>query len=236
MGLMDLFGKKSPLVDCDKQLSNIAGRFGGAPQMTGDGDFSVMFIPDNKQALLNRNNVPNPNGMLELKVKVDAKYKQAFLEAAQAIADQTVYASGVLINDDSKGSRAELYPLDMLYAPLPQDRYPAWFKDIQANLKDPNQVLVYKVLAASDASKMNKPPRAEETRTLHTTFPYPPKPNFPKIKIDFEIRKVVNWKADFALNDDKIRQRIELDLSVESSKEDGPGAFVGDFVAYWGNE
>jgi len=236
MGLMDLFGKKSPLVDCDKQISNLAGKFGGQPQMTADGDFSVMFVPDNKQALVNRNNVPNPNGMLELKVKVDVKYKQAFSDAVLAIVDQPVFATGVLINDDSKGSRAELRPLDMLYAPLPPTRYPSWFKDIQANLKDPHSVLVYRIVAVSDASKNNKPPKAEETRTLNTNFPYPPKPNFPKIKIDFEIRKVVNSKADFALNDDRMKQRIQLDLSVESGKENGPGVFVGDLVAYWGNE
>jgi len=236
MGLMDMFGKKSPLVDCDKLLSNVAGKLSAQPLMSADGDFSAMFVPDNKQALVNRNNVPNPNGAMELKVKVDAKYKQAFSDAVQAFADQPVFTSGVLINDDSKGSRAEIHPLDMLYAPLPPARYPSWFKDIQANLKDPNSVLVYRIVAVSDASKSNKPPKAEETRTLHTTFPYPPKPNFPKIKIDFEIRKVVNWKTDFALNDDRMKQRIELDLSVESGKGDGPGVFVGDFVAYWGNE
>ena len=236
MGLMDLFGKKSPLVDCDKLLSNIQGKLSGPPRMSADGDFSVMFIPDNKQVLLNRNNVPNPNGMLELKVKIDPKYKQAFMDAVQPIADQTIFASGVLINDDANSSKALLQPLDMLYAPLPADRYPTWFKDIQANLKDPQSVLVYRIVAASDASKSNKPPKAEETRMLHTTFPYPPKPNFPKIKIDFEIRKIVNEKADFALNDERMKQRIGLDLSVESSKENGPGAFVGDLVAYWGNE
>ena len=236
MGLMDMFGKKSPLVDCNKLFSNLPGKLNGQPTMTADGDLSVLFIPENKQALLNRNNVPNPNGMLELKVNVDAAYRQAFLSGLEAILDQQVFISGVLINDDSQGSRAQVHPLDMIYAPLPPDRFPAWFKDIQSNLKDPNAVLVYKILAVSDASKGNKPPKAEETRMMTAHFPYPPKPNFPKIKIDFEIRKVVNSKTDFALNDDRFKQRIGLDLSVESSKQDGPGVFVGDLVAYWGNE
>jgi hypothetical protein len=236
MGLMDMFGKKSPLVDCQSDLSNIAGKLSGTPQMTAEGDFSAWFIPDNKPYLLNRNKVQNPNGMLELKVKVDASYRQAFQDAVTLLAGQTVYASGVLVNDDSKGGKAEIHPLDMLYAPLPADKYPAWFKDIQQNLRDPNAVLVYRIVAASDASKGNKPPRSEETRALRAVFPYPNKPNFPKIKIDFEIRKVVSSKTDFRLNDDRMRQRIELDLSVESIKENGPGVFVGDMVSYWGNE
>ncbi|HUO58218.1 MAG TPA: hypothetical protein VMV05_08585 [bacterium] len=236
MGWMDLFGKKSPLVDCKTYLSNISGKLYGNPRMKPEGDFSVWFTPDDKSRLKNRNGVPNPNGMLELEVKVVPQYRQAFQEAVTAMAGQTVFASGVLINDDSKGSKAEIRPLDMLYAPLMEDKYPAWFQEIRKNLKDPNAVAVYKVVAASDASKSGRPPQADESRAMQATVPYPPKPNFPKIKIDFEVRGSVNLKTDFKLNNNVMRQRIELDLGVESAKGDGPGVFVGDLVAYWGNE
>lgn len=236
MGLMDMFGKKSQLVDCHTFLSNIPGKLSGAPQTSPEGVVSVWFIPDDKKHLLNRNKAANPNGMMELKVKVNPSYRSQFLWALEGMAGQTVHATGVLINDDSKGGKAEIYPLDMLYAPLPPDRYPAWFKDIQGNLKDPNAVAVYRIAAASDASTSNKPPQSEESRVGQATFPYPPKPNFPKIKIDFEVRKTVDWKAEFQMNNDTFKQRINLDLGTASIKEDGPGIFVGDFVAYWGNE
>jgi hypothetical protein len=150
--------------------------------------------------------------------------------------EKPVFVSGVLVNDNSRGGKAEVYPLDMLYAPMTQEQFPHWFRDIQGNLKDPGSVLVYKIAAASDASKSNKPPQSEETRAVQASFPYPPKPNFPKIKIDFEIRKIVNWKTDFRLDNNQMKQRIDLDLSVESIKGDGPGVFTGDLVAYWGNE
>lgn len=236
MGLMDMFGKKSQLVDCQTYLSNIQGTLSGDVRMTPDGDFSVWFVPDNKSYLLNRNKVQNPNGMLELKVKVDPKYKQAFLDAVQAMVGQPVFASGVLINDDSQAGKAQVHPLDMLYAPLPSERYPGWFKAIQQNLKDPNSVSVHKIAAASDASKSNKPPQADETRAMRAFFSYPPKPNLPKIKIDFEVRKIAELKAEFQMNNETMKQRIALDLSLESAKKEGPGVFVGDFVAYWGNE
>lgn len=116
------------------------------------------------------------------------------------------------------------------------DQYPAWFKAIQGNLKDPNAVKVYRIVAATDASKSGKPPKADESRIVHASFPYPPKPNLPKIKIDFEVRAGLNLKADFRLNNDLMRQRIELDLGLETAKENGPGVFVGDFVAYWASE
>jgi len=236
MGLMDLFGKKSPLVDCQTYLVNIPGKLYGNPQMTPEGDFSIWFIPDQKSHLANRNKVDNPNGMMELKVKVLSQYRQVFADAVSAMAGQTVQATGVLINDDSKGGKTELHPLDMLYAPMLEERFPGWFQEIRKNLKDPQAVSVYRVVAASDASKSNRPPQADETRAMQATFPYPSKPNFPKIKIDFEVRGTVNLKADFRLNNNVMRQKIELDLGVDSAKGDGPGLFVGDLVAYWGNE
>jgi hypothetical protein len=95
---------------------------------------------------------------------------------------------------------------------------------------------VYRIVAATDASKSNKPPKSEESRTMRAFFPYPPKPNFPKIKIDFEVRAALNLKADFQLNNSQMKQRVELDLGLETIKENGPGVFVGDLVVYWANE
>ncbi len=236
MGLMDLFGKKSPLFDCNKYLANIPGKLAGPPMMSADGDFSVNFVPDAPQYLNNRNNVKNPNGQMALKVKVIPQYRQSFQDAVTGMAGQPVFASGVLVNDDSQGGRAEIHPLDLLYAPIPPDHFPGWFKDIQNNLKDPGAVLAYRVVAASDASKSMKPPRAEETRPLKAFFPYPNKPNVPKIKIDFEIRKTANMKADLYLSNDLVHQKIQLDMTVASVKDEGPGLFTGVLVIYWGNE
>jgi hypothetical protein len=236
MGLMDMFGKKSPLVDCNAYLSNAAGQLTGIPSVNPEGDFAARFIPDDKKYLLNRNQVANPSGYLDLKVKLDASGRQAFLQAVQTMQGKPVFVSGVMVNDDSLGGRALVQPLDAIYSPMEADQYPAWFKAIQGNLKDPNAVKVYRIVAATDASKSMKPPKTDESRAIHATFPYPPKPNLPKIKIDFEVRAALNLKADFRLNNDVMRQRIELDLGIETAKENGPGVFVGDFVAYWANE
>lgn len=236
MGLMDMFGKKSPLVDTNVYLSNVTGQLTGASGVTTEGDFAARFVPDDKKYLLNRNQVANPSGFLDLKVKLDAAGRQAFLQAVQTMAGRPVFVSGILVNDDSQAGKAQVHPLDMIYSPMEADQYPAWFKVIQGNLKDPNAVKVYRIVAATDASKSNKPPKADESRAAHASFPYPPKPNLPKIKIDFEVRAVLNLKADFRLNNDLMRQRIELDLGIETAKEDGPGVFVGDFVAYWASE
>jgi hypothetical protein len=46
----------------------------------------------------------------------------------------------------------------------------------------------------------------------------------------------LNLKADFRLNNSQMKQRVELDLGLETIKENGPGIFVGDLVVYWGNE
>jgi len=236
MGLLDMFGKKSPLVDCNVTLSNVPGQLTGIPGATSEGDFAVRFIPDDKKYLLNRNGVANSSGFLDLKVKLEPAGKQAFLQAVETMMGKPVFVSGVMVNDDSQGGKALVQPLDAIYSPVEADQYPAWFKAIQGNLKDPNAVKVYRIVAATDASKSAKPPKTDEARTVHTTFPYPPKPNFPKIKIDFEVRAGLNLKADFRLNNDVMRQRIELDLGIETAKENGPGVFVGDFVAYWASE
>lgn len=236
MGLMDMFGKKNPLVDGNLYLSNIAGKFTGAPGVSSEGDFAVRFVPDDKQYLLNRNKVANSSGHLDLKVKLEASGRQAFLQSVQNMQGKPVYVSGVVVNDDSQGGRVEVHPMDMVYSPVDPEQYPGWFKAIQAHLKDPNAVSVYRIVAATDASKSNKPPKAEESRTMRAFFPYPPKPNFPKIKIDFEVRATLNLKADFRLNNSQMKQRIELDLGLETIKENGPGVFVGDLVVYWANE
>ena len=236
MGLMDMFGKKNPLVDCNVYLSNIVGKFTGAPVVSSEGDFTARFVPDDKQYLLNRNKVANSSGHLDLKIKLEASGRQAFLQSVQNMQGKPVYVSGVVVNDDSQGGKVEVHPMDMVYSPVDPEQYPGWFKAIQAHLKDPNAVSVYRIVAATDASKSNKPPKAEESRTMRAFFPYPPKPNFPKIKIDFEVRATMNLKADFRLNNSQMKQRIELDLGLETIKENGPGVFVGDLVVYWANE
>jgi len=236
MGLMDMFGKKSPLVDGHKYFSNISGKLTGAPGVGPEGGFSARLVPEDKQNLLNRNQVANPSGHLDLKVQLEASGRQAFSQAVQSMQGKTIYVSGVAVNDDSQGGRVEVHPLDMIYGPLDPEQYPAWFRAIQNNLKDPQAVAVYRIAAATDASKSNQPPKAGEHRALRALFPYPPKPNFPKIKIDFEVRASLNLKADFRLNNDAMRQRFELNLELETLQENGPGIFVGELVAYWGNE
>lgn len=233
---MDIFNKKSPLFDCNRHLANIPGKLSGAPMMTADGDFSVNFVPDDPQYLNNRNNVKNSNGQMVLKVKVLPQYRQSFQDSVISMAGQPVFASGVLVNDDSQGGRVEIHPLDLLFAPINPGHFPGWFKDIQNNLKDPNAASAYRIVAASDASKSMKPPKAEETRPLKVNFPYPNKPNIPKIKIDFEVRKSANEKADLFLSNDLVRQKIQMDITVSSVKDDGPGIYAGVLVIYWGNE
>jgi hypothetical protein len=234
MGLFDMFSK-SPLVDCNTTLSNISGKIAGAPFVGPDGQFSVFFVPDDKKYLLNRNQTANGDGRLELKVNLDASGRHAFLDAVKSMAGKTILASGVLVNDDSRNSRAEVNPLDLLVAPLSPDQFPDWFKTIQQNLKDPNAVTVYRIAAASDASKSKRPPKADETRTVHSNFTYPPKPDATAIKIDFEIRKTLSVKADVRLSHEIMKDRIEMHSTVTSTKDEGPGVFVGDLVIYWGN-
>jgi hypothetical protein len=234
MGLFDMFSK-SPLVDCNKYLSNISGKIAGAPYVDADGQFSVFFIPDDKNYLLNRNQTANSDGRLELKVNLEASGRHAFLDAVKAMAGKTVCASGVLVNDDSRNVRAEVNPLDLLVVPLNPEQFPDWFKIIQKNLKDQNAVSVYRIAAASDASKSKRPPKADVTRTAHAFFNYPPKPNVTGVKIDFEIRKTVSVKADVQLSHEIMKERIEMHATVSSAKDDGPGVFAGDLVIYWGN-
>src|SRR5581483_815489 len=164
MGLMDMFGKKNPLVDCNLYHSNIAGKIAGPPSVSPEGDFTARFTPDDPKNFLNRNKVPNSSGTLDLKVKLEASGRQPFLQAVQGMQDKPVFVSGVGVNDDSQGGKAEIHPLDMIYSPLAPEQFPAWFKSIQANLKDPNAVAVYRIVAATDASKSNKPPKSEENR------------------------------------------------------------------------
>jgi hypothetical protein len=236
MGLMDLFGGKSKLHDCHLLLENVPGKFSGAPHLTPEGDFSVWFLPEDKKYLSNRNGVPNPNGLLELKVRLEPSRKQAFLDAASAMAGERVFIGGVMVNDEEHSSKALVQPLDLIYAQLPAAKFPVWFQEIVKNLPGPQVPIAFKVAAASDASKSARPPKADETRALKAFFPYPEKPQIPKIKMDFEMRKVVDLKTEFHLSPEAIRSRILMDLSVASAKQDGPGLFVGDFVAYWANE
>ncbi|HVZ80435.1 MAG TPA: hypothetical protein VHE12_06475 [bacterium] len=236
MGLMDLFGKKSTLLDTNQNLVNAPGKLSGAPSATAEGDFHARFVPDDKKYLLNINQTANPSGLLDLKVKLLPQGVQPFLQAVQSMQNKPIFVSGVLANDQAFAHRVVVQPLDMIYSPEDPEQYPGWFKAIQGNLKDPNAVAVYKVVAASDASKSAKPPRADESRTLKAVFPYPPKPNFPKIKLDFEVRASLNVQADFRPANMPMKERVELEVTLETAKENGPGVFVGDLVIYWGNE
>lgn len=236
MGLMDMFGGRSKLFDCNKTLENIPGKFSGVPHLSPEGEFSVWFTPEDPKHLLNRNGVANPNGLLELRVKLDPQRKQAFLEGAQALSGERVFVSGVLVNDEEHGSKALLCPLDLVHAQMPPEKFPAWFKAIVPNLPGPQVPVAYKVIAASDASKSARPPKSDETRALRAFFPYPEKPTLPKIKMDFEMRKATDLRTEFHLSPEPMKSRILMDLSVESAKKDGPGVFVGDLVAYWTNE
>lgn len=100
-------------------------------------------------------------------------------------------------------------------------------------MEDPQGALVYRVVSASDASKSSKPPRAEQTRPCLLQIPYPPKPDRPAMKIDFEIKKIAMVNADFDLSNDLVHQRIALEVTVKSAKEDGPGVFMGDLAVLW---
>lgn len=236
MGLMDMFGKKSTLRDTQQNLVNAQGKLTGAPNVSAEGDFHARFVPDDKKYLVNINQKANPSGLLDLKVRLLSEGAQSFLQAVQGMQNKPIFVNGVLANDQAFDNRVVVQPLDMIYSPQDPDQYPPWFKAILGNLKDPNAVAVYKVVAATDASRSAKPPRADEARASKAVFPYPPKPNFPKIKLDFEVRASLNVKADFRPVNVPMKERVELEVTLETEKENGPGVFVGDLVIYWGNE
>jgi hypothetical protein len=233
MGLMDMFSGKTFLADSGKYLANVPGKLLGPAKMSSEGDFNIAFVPDDKKWLANRNGKSNQNGLLELKVKITPTQSKAFIDSIQPLLGQTVYASGVLVDDDSQGGKAQVQPLDMIWAPLPQANYPDWFKNILGSLEDPQGALAYRIVSASDASKSPKPPRAEQTRQCHVQIPYPPKPDKSAMKIDFEIKKIVLVNADFDLSNDLVHQRIVLEVTVKSAKEEGPGVFIGDLAVLW---
>lgn len=153
MGLMDVFGKKSPLVDTGKYLSNVPGKLLGPAKLLPEGDFLVAFMPDDKKWLMNRDGKPNPNGLLELKVHVPESQAKAFLDAVQPFLGQAVHVCGVLAEDESQGSKTQVQPLDLIWGTLPIAHYPDWIKNIWGSLEYPDAAVVYRALAASDASK-----------------------------------------------------------------------------------
>jgi len=233
MGLMDMFSGKSPLVDSGKYLASVSGKLLGPAKINPDGDFSVAFIPDDKKWLTNRNGKSNVNGLMELKVKVTPNQSKVFLDSIKPLLGPDVYVSGVLVDDDSQGGKTQIHPLDLIWAVLPSANHPDWFKNIQTSLEDPQVAVVYRIVSASDASKGSKPPRAEQTRQCQLQIPYPPKPDKPSMKIDFEIRKIALVNADFDLSNDLVHQRIALEVTVKSAKEEGPGIFIGDLAVLW---
>jgi len=164
---------------------------------------------------------------------VTPNQSKVFLDSIKPLLGPDVYVSGVLVDDDSQGGKTQIHPLDLIWAVLPSANHPDWFKNIQTSLEDPQVAVVYRIVSASDASKGSKPPRAEQTRQCQLQIPYPPKPDKPSMKIDFEIRKIALVNADFDLSNDLVHQRIALEVTVKSAKEEGPGIFIGDLAVLW---
>jgi hypothetical protein len=161
---------------------------------------------------------------------------KSFVDFIQPLLGQAAFVTGILSEDAAQGGVILVQPLDVLWAMLPSVAYPEWFKNILGSLEDPQGATVYRVLAASDSCKGVKPPQSDKTRSQSIPFPYPPKPNKPSMKIDYEIKKNAMVNADFQLSTDLIHEKIALDLKVLCAKEEGPGVFIGDLAAFWRHE
>ncbi|HEY5037937.1 MAG TPA: hypothetical protein VIJ93_02585 [bacterium] len=238
MSFLDGVFGKNKLVDTTTYLSNVTGTLvqSPVPGLLEDGNASAWLLPDNKDNLMNRNKVPNKNGLLEMKIKAADKGKQAFVDALKAIAGQKVGVWGVLINDDAKEGRAEIRPLDVLWTQLPEAKYPAWVGEMRKNMRAPETLSVYKILSASDASTSGKPPRADETRTVKISIPYPPKPGPSYKDIKYEIKSLTNLNSDFQLSNEMVREKLVLNVTLQSAKEAGPTIFIADLAVFWNLE
>jgi len=148
------------LFDCGQYRSRIAGTLvnSPAPYVAPDGVMTAWLLPDDKSVLKNRNGKDNVNGLLELKVGVVEKARGAVGETLKALAGSKVTVFGVQVNNDAADGKVELYPTDLIAGPLPEERVPGWAGEIRKNIKDPANSVLYRVLAASDASP-HKPPR-----------------------------------------------------------------------------
>jgi hypothetical protein len=136
----------------------------------------------------------------------------------QPLLGLTAHVSGILCENEAQGGALLVQPLDVLWALLPTWAYPNWCRNAIGSLEDPQGALVYRVLAATDSCKGVKPPHSDKTRSQSIPFPYPPKPNKPSMKIDYEIQKSVMLNVDFQLSNDLIHEKIALDLKVLSVK------------------
>ncbi len=239
MGFLDkLMGKGGHWFDCQKTLSGLSGSLSRlpAPQIKKeDGLFSAYFVPDDKSVLNNRNGVRNQNDMLELRVRLDMDRGDMFYDAFFSVLNDKVWVAGALVNDDAKESKAELHPLDAIWALLPEDAYPEWVKGLRQNLRVPTQPMaVYRVMAVSDASKSGAPPPALEDRSLVIPIAYPPQPSgAPNMEIKYDIKPACVHNTDYQLNDERLKQRLELRLPLKALKNDGPTVFVADLAVFW---
>lgn len=239
MGFLDkLMGKGGKYVDCQKTLVGIGGILSRLPipqDRKEDGLFSAFLVPDDKNTLLNRNGVRNKNDMLELRFGLDAERGPVFFEALRKLVDHRVWVTGALVNDDAKDGKAELHPLDALWSRLPQSMFPEWVQGMKQGLKDPNtEIEVYRVLAVSDGAKSGAPAPSLENRQVKIPFAYPEAPSTignPELK--YEIKPTCVHNTDFQLNNERIRQQLELVVELKTLKKDGPTVFVADVAIFW---
>ena len=236
MGFLDgLMGKGGKWHDCQKSLQGLAGTLSRmpSPQVKEDGLLSAWFIPEDKSVLTNRNNVRNKNDMLELRLKLASAKQGPYLEALKAMADKKAWVSGALVNDDAKEGKAELHPVDLVWARLPLDLAPEWVKGMTRNLKDPfTEIQYFRILAASSDTKSGPAP-ALETHKAKATFPYPAKPPIPNPELKYEIKPLFDLNADIQLNHERIRDRLELVVELKCVKENGPTVYGAELVVFW---
>jgi hypothetical protein len=238
MGFLDgMLGKGGKWFDCGKTLQGVAGTLSRmpSPQIKEDGIFGAWLVPDDKSVLNNRKAARNKNDMLELRLRLPEAQATAYLNAVKSLADRKVWATGALVNDDGKEGKAELHPVDVIWGRLPAEMYPEWVKGMMTTLRDPaTEVQVFRLAASSDASKSGAPAPASSERTVKLIFPYPAKGGAPNPELKYEIKSTGALNADFQLNHERIRERLELVLNLKPAKaEGGPVVFVADLVIFW---
>jgi hypothetical protein len=238
MGFLDgMLGKGGKWFDCGKTLQGVAGTLSRmpAPQIKEDGIFGAYLVPDDKAILNNRKGARNKNDMLELRVRLPEAQAAGYLSAVKSLMDRKVWATGALVNDDAKDGKAELHPVDVLWGRLAADLYPEWVKGMMTTLRDPaTEVQVFRLAAASDASKSGAPAPALSERLVKLVFPYPAKGSAPNPELKYEIKATASLNADFQINHERIRERLELVINLKPAKaEGGPVLFAADMVIFW---
>jgi hypothetical protein len=236
MGLLDsLMGKGGKWFDCNKTLNALAGTLSRmpSPKVLEDGSLAAHLVPEDKSVLTNRNGKRNQNDMLELRVKPAGPKAQAYLDALKSMTDKKVWVTGALVNNDAKEGKAELHPLDVIWTRLPADLYPEWVKGMMTTLKDPDtEVQVFRLAAASHDAKTGA--SGGTARPLKLIFPYPAKSKAPNPELKYEVKSTAAMNADFQLNHERIRERLEFVMELKPSKaEGGLTLFVADLVMFW---